>query len=118
MHEQINDIEFNINKIEEKENGYLYKISIKIPESHGYIESVNFYAEADRYTNINQLQYVESKDGYAYFTRDVFLDTKALYHFYFSYEANGDLKPTEVTSGSSKKVYWKCCGSKHGACPL
>ena len=26
----------------------------------------------------------------------------------WDYEKNGDLKPTDVTKGSDKKVWWKC----------
>lgn len=31
----------------------------------------------------------------------------------WDYEKNGDLKPTDVTAHSSKKVFWKC---KYGHC--
>ncbi len=92
MKEKVNDIEFSIDKIEEKEDGNVYRIKVKIPASYGFIDNMYFITESNIRNHYNKLDFVKHEDGYVYFAKDVFLQTSAIYHYYFTYDANSEFK--------------------------
>ena len=88
MEELLNKIEFDIKEIEKKDDGAKFKVSIKVPMELGWIERMKFITE-NKYSRIaHQLHHVKNEDGFVYFEEEVFLDTSALYLYYFSFEAN------------------------------
>ena len=86
MEDQLNKIKFEINKISSTEDNAKYKVSIKVPKEMGFIEQMKFIAESDsRYAF--QLNHLKNEDGYIYFEGEVELPTRAVYNYYFSFNA-------------------------------
>ena len=111
---QINkqQISHNIKKIEEKENHEVFKVSIRINFSVGWIENVKFAVSAYNQKSVYQLDYVKSKDDYAIFELNVEIAKVAICYYYFSFYANGVFqyyKKSNITGNNSitKEEYWK-----------
>ena len=105
-------IKFTINKISATEEDAKYKINIKIPLSLGWIEGVKFLIESTSSRDAHQLQHIKNDKEYAIFETEVTIPTKALYHYYFSFQANNQFiyvknKNKEETSSISKDDMWK-----------
>ena len=111
--QNINEISHNIKKLGKlKKNEEIFKISIKIPFSFGWIERVNLSIINSNKENLYQLMHIENKDDYAYFETIVKLQTSAIYHYHFSFEANGKFryyKKNNITGNNSitKEECWK-----------
>ena len=88
MSGNIDKIDFTIKEIMHFKNGNSYEISIKIPDSLGFIDNVNLVVEARNFRTLIPLNFVERKDGFVLFKSNYFLNTRALYHYYFSFTAN------------------------------
>jgi glycosidase len=86
--EELDNIKFSIKEIKSDDRGCKYNVTIKVPMSIGFIERMKFIAENDIARHAFQLHHVVNKDNYVYFNGDFYLETSALYHFYFSFEAN------------------------------
>lgn len=85
---ELDDIKYNIKEIEKTENDCKYKIEIQVPITIGWIERMKFITEANDGRRAYQLKHVKNDDNYVYFETELNLPTKALYHYYFSFEAN------------------------------
>jgi len=85
---ELDNIKFDIREIKSDTRGCKYNVTIKVPMSIGFIERMKFIAENDIARHAFQLHHVENKDDYVIFNGDFYLETSALYHFYFSFEAN------------------------------
>ena len=105
MNELLHDISFEINKIESLDTGSKYQITIKVPMEIGWIEQMKFIVRANNEQTF-PMHHLKNKDGFAYFTAQVFLETHALYHYYFSFEANNNLIYYQKNS-NNKKDMWK-----------
>ena len=81
---------FDIKKIKDLENGNMYQISINFPMEIGFIEDVNFVIENSSDSNFFKLSHIKNEDGKVFFNSEIFLETKAIYHYYFSYFVNGN----------------------------
>ena len=77
-----------ITQISESENERKYKISIKIPFNLGWIERVRFNIKTFDKTNAYPMEHIKNTDGYAFFETTITLKTCAIYHYYFSFEAD------------------------------
>ena len=84
----LKDIDFKIDELEKKNDSIKYKVTIKVPMSIGWIERMKFITETSNERIAHQLHHVKNEDGFVYFSGDIELPTKALYHYYFSFEAN------------------------------
>lgn len=82
---------FIIKETEKLENGCKYKISLELPMKDGWFEDVYFCVQKGGYLIPVRLKHKENKDGIVYFESesDVFLETRAIYKYYFSYKVNG-----------------------------
>lgn len=112
MDMKLDNINFNIEKINTYENGAKYKITINIPMSLGWIERMKFITETTNERNAYQLHHVKNENGFVCFEGEVELETKALYHYYFSFEANHNfiyLKKNNIDNykSISKSDMWK-----------
>ena len=85
---ELDDIKYNIKEIEKTENDCKYKIEIQVPITIGWIERMKFITEANDGRRAYQLKHIKNDDNYVYFETELNLPTKALYHYYFSFEAN------------------------------
>lgn len=79
---------FNIIETEKNENGASYDIAIKIPMSLGWISSVSFIVENNNTREIFRLDHIKNDEEYSYFKTAISLPTKAIYHYYFSFNVN------------------------------
>ena len=86
--DELNNINFDIEEVKQDDKGIFYNVTIKVPMKIGFIERMKFIAENDIARHAFQLHHIENKDGFVYFKGDVYLQDSAIYHFYFSFEAN------------------------------
>lgn len=88
MEEELKNIKYEIVKINNYNDGIVYKVKIKVPMALGWIERMKFIVETNSERNAHQLHHTKNEDNYVYFEGMFSLPTKALYHYYFSFEAN------------------------------
>lgn len=105
-------IEHKIEQLSSNSDGAVYKVSIKIPMNLGWIERVKFSVGNSKEKKIFQLNHVKNDDEYSCFETQVYLVTQAVYHYYFSFEANGNFyyhKKFNKTGNHSvtKQECWK-----------
>ena len=91
MQGSLKNVEYEIKQIEHNDDNNKYKISIKVPMNYGWIEDVKFNTEKEGFKNEFPLKHIKNEGGYAYFESDVTLYTSAVYRYYFSFFANGNL---------------------------
>ncbi|MBR2840686.1 MAG: glycoside hydrolase family 13 protein [Bacilli bacterium] len=72
--------------IDRNENGERYSIKVYIPMSLGFIENVTFILDN---VDIYNMNYLCKKGEFAVFELEKYFPTKAIYHFYFKFCANG-----------------------------
>ena len=112
MKELLEQIKFNIDKIDSNEDSATYKIEIKVPFELGWIERMKFIIEEKDNRSIFQLNYKNNEDNFAIFENTITLPTKALYHYYFSFDVNNNTiyykkNNKEDTSSISLDDMWK-----------
>lgn len=83
-------IRHKIEQVSSNSNGAVYKIEIKIPMSFGWIERVKFSIGSSKEKKIFQMYHVRNDYEFAYFEVRTELATKAIYYYYFSFEASGN----------------------------
>lgn len=86
-----------IKSLKKQENGELFNITVQIPIDKGWIDNVYFNAKEYHYP----LDFKYVKDNHAFFSSDVFLETRAIYHPYVSYLFNGNYDAIELDKISS-----------------
>ena len=89
------EIDFKIELLESKEDNNKYHVIIKIPTELGWIDSVKLLMEGSFGRSAFQMKHLKNEKQYAFFETTISLATKAIYHYYFSFEAN------------SKFIYYK-----------
>ena len=88
MQGSIKDINFNIQELEKTNDGAKFRISIQVPMSIGWIERMKFIVDSSNERRAFQLKHLKNENDLVYFETEIELPTKALYHYYFSFEAN------------------------------
>ena len=88
MEELLNNIIYSIDTTEIKNNSAKYKVNIKIPLEVGWIDGLNITFKTTYNQQSFQLHYKDIDDKYVTFENEIELETKAIYHYYFSFEAN------------------------------
>ena len=112
MEELLNKITFSIKEIETYNDGAKYKIIINVPMELGFIERMKFITETTYERNAHQLHHIKNENGFVSFEGIIYLPTKALYNYYFSFEANHNfiyLKKNNMSNykSISKSEMWK-----------
>lgn len=105
-------VKHQITQKEKKEDGGVFEVVIQIPLEWGWIERVKFAISNSGKKDTYQMEHWKNDETYAYFRTTVELGTSALYHYYFSFEANGWFqyyKKINITgiSSISKEETWK-----------
>lgn len=98
-----NSINFNINQINETENGTNYKVEVKVPMSLGWIDNMTIIVDKGNEQLPIKLNYKKLENGDVYFESDVFLETRAVYHYHFECLTNGE----EMTFKDENNENWK-----------
>ncbi len=80
-------IKFSITENEKETNGTNYKINIKFPMNLGWIDNVQFVIDGLSH----QMNHLKNEEDYAYFQTEIYLATKAIYHYHFSFTINNNL---------------------------
>ena len=96
------DVEHKIHKIKDLEDGVKYKIEIKVPTNLGWIDDVYFIVGNQYHYQYIPMTYKCKDKDWAYFETDIDLNTKAIYHYFFSYTANHQLM---YHKNNNKKEY-------------
>ena len=86
----VNNIKVDFRTLKTSEEGNLYKITIQIPMDLGWIEDVKFILEDEFNKRKINMKYFTQNENMAYFIAETFIETKAIYHYYFSCKANGN----------------------------
>ena len=111
MKDLLDKIDFNIEETNKLKDSSVYKISIKIPMDIGWIERMKFIIETDKTRSAHQMKHIKNEDNYVYFETEVELSTYAIYHYYFSFEANNNFiyykKSNEDIKSISKEEMWQ-----------
>ena len=81
MEKYLNDIKYQIEEIETKENSVRYLVKIGIPLGVGWINHTKFFTESNSGRDAYILDHAYNEDGYAYFQKEIELPVKALYHY-------------------------------------
>ena len=86
MEAVLETIKVNFETIQFSDDGNQFQITIQIPMKLGWIGNVKFILDENNETTMN---YCGQGNGMAFFETNVYLPTKAIYHYYFSWQANG-----------------------------
>ena len=99
-----------IKQISKNENGAVYKIMLQIPFALGWIERVKFYITTREQKNVYPMQHVKNENDMAYFETTIELPRYAVYHYYFSFDANNHFRyyKKENTSGDNSVTNEEC----------
>ena len=88
MQGSLENINFNIQELNKTTDGARFKVSIQVPMSMGFIERMKFIIDSNNERRAFQLKHIKNENNMVYFETEIELPTKALYHYYFSFEAN------------------------------
>lgn len=92
MQDNSNNFNINIMPTEELENGEKLHVSIGVPMSYGWMENMRFEVIKGNELLTFPMRHKCNKDGYAFFDAEIFLETRAIYHYYFSCDVAGKRK--------------------------
>ena len=112
MEELLKKIVFDIKEIRKNDDGARFRVTIRVPMELGFIERMKFITETTYERNAHQLHHKNNENGYVCFEEEIDLPTKALYNYYFSFEANHDFiyyKKNNISNykSVSKEDMWK-----------
>ncbi len=88
MQGRLDGLRFNIEEIKRSNDRAKYKVYIKVPMRLGWIERMKFIVEGNGMRQAFQMKHVKNERDMVYFETEVELATQAIYHYYFSFEAN------------------------------
>ncbi len=108
----VNKFKVDFRPLKKSEEGNLYQITIQIPMKLGWIEDVKFILEDGKNKKEINMTYFDKDEEMAYFKAVTFIETKAIYHYYFSCKANGNFiylkhKNKENNQMISEDEKWK-----------
>ena len=110
--QRLNEIKYNIKELEISDDSIIYEIKICVPMSLGWIERMKFIVESSDERQAFQLHHIKNENDLVYFAGNIKLQTKAIYHYYFSFEANHNFiyykkENMENYKSVSKNDMWK-----------
>lgn len=83
---------YSLKEICSLENGKKYLVTLELPLSYGWYSDVNFVVKKGNEALYFPLQHKKNEDNKCYFEGEVCLDTRAIYHYYFTCKVNGFLR--------------------------
>ena len=88
MNGSLEGISFDINEISKTNDKVKYNVLIKVPLSMGWIDLVRFTVDSKSKMKVFNLNHIKNDQEYAYFMSNIELETKGIYHYYFSFDIN------------------------------
>ncbi len=82
---------YSITPVEKHDNGNKYLINVEVPLDRYWYDDMYIVIEKGNEKIPVKLNHKENRDGKIYFEGEVFLDTRAIYRYYFSYYKDGKL---------------------------
>lgn len=97
-------VNFNITPIEEAANGITYRVHVDAP-MNGWYDDMYFVVENEKGSHAYKIQHKENKDGTVSFESDIFLENRAMYRYYFSYNLDGKHKFIKKKEMTEDNIY-------------
>ena len=88
----MNAVSFKFKEIEKLENDSKYKVNIEFPLETGWINYVNLVIETENTSYTIPLKHLKNENNKIIFETEFYLETRAIYHYYFEYNVNNEIK--------------------------
>ena len=88
----MNEVSFKFNEIEKLEYGTKYQVIVELPLNIGWIDYLDLVVEKGDETLTFPLKHQKNEQNKAVFKTSIYLDTRAIYHYYFKYKVNNQIK--------------------------
>jgi len=88
----MNAVSFKFKEIEKLENDSKYKVNIEFPLETGWINYVNLVIETENTSYTIPLKHLKNENNKMIFETEFYLETRAIYHYYFEYNVNNEIK--------------------------
>ena len=85
-------MDHKITEIEKLDDAIKYKITLELPMDIGWIEDVNFIALKGNNPLYFKMKYLKKENNKVFFETEIKLETRAIYHYYFTYKVNNKTK--------------------------
>lgn len=89
-------IKHEIEKINSNYDNSTFMFKLKISMDIGWIENVKVFISDTKKQNVFELHFVNNDSDYSYFETQITLETKAIYHYYFSFDAGKENEDRKV----------------------
>lgn len=88
----MNEVSFKFNITEKLENGCKYKVTVEIPMNVGWVDYLDLVIEKGHETITIPLKHIKNENDKVFFETSLELETRAIYHYYFKYKVNNQIK--------------------------
>ena len=88
----MNEVSLNFNEIEKNETGSKYKVTLELPINIGWIDYLDLIIEKGSKTLTFPLKHIKNDNNKIIFETEIYLDTRAIYHYYFKFSVNNQTK--------------------------
>ena len=88
----MNEVVYEFKEIEKLENGNKYNVTVELPINTGWIDYLDLVIEKGHDTLIFPLKHKKNENNKIVFETNIYLDTRAIYHYYFKYKVNNEIK--------------------------
>ena len=88
----MNEVSFKITELEKYEHDSKYKLTIELPLEFGWIDYINLVVETNNTSHTMPLEHLKNENNKIIFESVFYLETRAIYHYYFEYKSNNQIK--------------------------
>ena len=97
-------VSYSLTPIEQNEHGINYQVRVEGP-MNGWYDDVYFVIENEQGTRSYKIPHKENIDDKVIFESEVFLNTRAMYRYYFSYNIDGKHKFIKKKQMTEDNIY-------------
>lgn len=95
---------FSITPIKEANDGIQYRINVDAPMT-GWYDDMYFVVENEQGRQAYKIKHKENRENMVSFESDIFLPSRAMYRFYFSYNLDGEQKFIKKKQMTESDIY-------------
>ena len=95
---------FSITPIKETNDGIHYRINVDAPMT-GWYDDMYFVVENEQGRQAYKIKHKENRENIVSFESDIFLPSRAMYRFYFSYNLDGEQKFIKKKQMTESDIY-------------